>query len=276
MYYSAKEAMELLKEPSTSFYRKVKDGKIPHKGKRPNMQFPKEAIDALVEIGTEDEGSNGLSFGLSTIADAWTKQEITRQPYADADAVPFKTVLAWRRRNDEISMHVKEGSKMRGWTTFLPLDEKVAMALLEDRIREKDIPLESIKRWHDKGLSVYVPIIEVVPTGNIERDKEIGAFLIRNTLRWAIRLMFQCEIKNWYAIGSSQEGQTILESLGFDLITNLENGERKGYILQSNSVPVKALRSFLRSMERNNLLPETNKSGKIAFQITMLPINEAT
>ncbi len=262
-FYNAKEAIEILKLPTTTFYRKVKEGEIPHKGKRPNMQFPKEAIDALAEMETEEEEKNKLQFKLSTLDDAWKKQEITRQPYPDEDAVPFKTVLSWRKKNNEISMHVEEKGKILAWTTFLPLDEDIIIDIIHDRLKEKDIPPTSVKKWSDAQLSVYIPIIEVVATKNTEKDREVGFFLLRNTVRWAISLMLQNDIKRWYGVGTSPEGQAILEALGFKLLTNLDNGERKGYMLEAKAEPVRLISHFLRAMEGNNQLPERigNQNG---------------
>src|SRR5712692_1870093 len=251
-YYTANEAMQILRKPSTSFYREVREGRIPHKGKRPNMRFPKEAIDALAEVDSTSEEDEKLTFTHSTIADAWTKQEITRQPYGDEDAVPFKTVLEWRKRNDDISMHIEEKKKILGWTTFLPVDENVIIDLIEDRIREKDIPPQSVKKWTDKQLSVYIPIIEVLPSNNEERDKRVGAFLLRKSIKWAMMLMIQYDIKNWYGIGTTPEGQAILEKLGFKMLTNLSEGHRKGYTLESKAEPVRLLTLFLRAIEEQN------------------------
>ena len=254
--YNAKEAMEILKLPTTTFYRKVREGEIPHKGRRPNMQFPKEAIDAIAEATTEEDNSDKLKFKLSTLDDAWKKQEITKQPYPDEDAVPFKTVVAWRKRNDEISMHVEEENKILGWTTFLPLEEEIIIDLLNDRLREKDIPPTAIKKWTDPRLSVYIPIIEVVPTKNAEKDKEVGFYLLRKTVKWAVTLMLQHDIKNWYGIGTSPEGQAILEALGFKPLTTLDEGERKGYMLEAGAKPVRLISHLLKSMEGGNLLAE--------------------
>ncbi|MDQ2887588.1 MAG: helix-turn-helix domain-containing protein [Chloroflexota bacterium] len=248
-YYTAKEAMQLLRKPSTSFYREVREGRIPHKGKRPNMRFPKEAIDALAEVDATEEEDEKLRFIHSTLADAWTKQEITRQPYGDEDVVPFKTVLEWRKRNDDISMHVEEKKRILGWTTFLPLDENVILDLIHDRIREKDIPPQAIKKWTDEQLSVYIPIIEVLPSDNTERDKKVGAFLLRKSIQWAVMLMIQYDIKNWYGIGTTLEGQAILEKLGFRTLTNFSEGHRKGYMLESKAQPVRLIHMFLRSVE---------------------------
>jgi hypothetical protein len=153
-------------------------------------------------------------------------------------------------------MNVKKGNEILGWVTFLPLDEEIIIELLHNRIREKDIPLRSIKKWTDNQLSVYIPIIEVIPSDNPEQDREIGAFLLRRTIKWAITLMVQHDIKNWYGIGTSPEGQAILEALGFKLLVDLDEGKRKSYILESKTEPVRLISMFLRSMgEQKNLLP---------------------
>lgn len=228
------------------------------------MRFPREAIDVLAEMEAEEIEEEKLTFTPSTVADAWTKQEITRQPYEDEDAVPFKTVLAWRKRNDQISMHVEESDKILGWTTFLPLDEKIALALVHGEIREKDIPIKAIKKWTDKRLSVYIPIIEAIPTGNRQRDKDIGSFLLRNTLKWAVRLTIQYDIKNWYAVGTTPEGQGILEALEFRQISTLDEGERKGYVLETKAKQVRLINVFSRRIDGGLLLPREKEKTTVS------------
>src|SRR5436305_11087076 len=116
-YYDANQAMEILKKPKGSFYREVREGKIPHIGNRPNMRFPKEAIDALAEVNLKDE-DQGLNFSVSTIAESWAKKELNR-PYETEDTVPFKTILEWRKRNNDITWNLRKGQKVLGWVSFL-------------------------------------------------------------------------------------------------------------------------------------------------------------
>src|SRR5439155_19141623 len=106
--YTAKEAMEILGKPQATFYREVKAGLIPHKGKRPNMRFPKEAIDTLADLGPIEEESNELSFTPITIADLWEAKEISTSPYGEENDVPFKTVMEWKKVNNELGMSLKE------------------------------------------------------------------------------------------------------------------------------------------------------------------------
>ncbi len=247
-YYTAKEAMAVLGKPNTTFYREVKAGLIPYVGKKHSMRFPKEAIDILAEVGIEGEHSY-LTFTLTTIAEVWEAQEMTKAPYDEDDTVPFKTILRWRKMNNEISMSLKEGDKLIGWVTFLPLDEKMAIALANNEIKEKDIPLQAIKKWTDSELSVYIPTMEVVPSENLHKDAARGRFLLRKTIKWAITLTIQHNIKNWYAAGVTPEGQAIMEALGFDPIRELDNGKRKGYKLEMSWKPVKLISRFAESLK---------------------------
>lgn len=251
--YTAKEAMEILKKPSGSFYREVREGRIPHKGKRPNMQFPKEAIDAIAELEAKKEDEK-LRFVESTIADAWIKQEIVEElfqtgndPYEESEIVPFKVVLEWRKRNNDIGMHVEEKGKILGWTTFLPLEEKIIKAIINDELSEKDIPPKSVKRWTDKDISVYVPVIQVIPTKDKNKARKVGAFLIRNTIRWAISLTVQHDIKNWYGIATSEKGEELMKDLNFKEIEG--HGKYKGYVLDKDSKKAKIIKETLDRIE---------------------------
>jgi len=251
--YTAKEAIEILKKPSGSFYREVREGRIPHKGKRPNMRFPKEAIDAIAEIETKNEKQK-LRFVESTISDTWVKQEIIEDlfrtgndPYEESEIVPFKTVLEWRRRNNNIGMHIEERGKILGWVTFLPLEEKVIKAIINNEISEKDISPSSVKKWTDKNISVYITVIKVIPTKDKEKDKRVGAFLVRNTIRWAITLMVQYDIKNWYGIATSGEGEKLMIDLNFREIDS--HGKYKAFILGKDSKKVKILSDILKRIE---------------------------
>ena len=261
-FYEAKQVAELLKISIPTVYRKAKSGDIPASGKRPNIKFPKEAIDALVEFGDEEELNSKLIFAPSTNAELWEGLEITRSLYGTEDEVPYKRLIEWQKANNEIFMSLREGKKLVGAITFMPIEEKIAIALIHDEIREKDIPGKAIKKWTDKGISVYVPTIEVISSGNLKRDRERGQFLLRRTIKWAIMLTIQHDIKNWYAIGATPEGQAILEALGFNLITQFDGGKRKGYMIDTISKPVRFVSRFIAEIEvgRNTTSPQMAES----------------
>jgi len=62
---------------------------------------------------------------------------------------------------------------------YTPLmDERVAAALVHHQIKEKDVPASAIKKWSERRLSVYIPTIEVIPSGNERKDKERASFFL--------------------------------------------------------------------------------------------------
>jgi len=253
--YTAKEAMKILGKTQATFYREVKAGLIPHKGKRPNMRFPKEAIDVLADLGPIEEEDHKLSVTPITIADLWEAKEISTSPYGEENDVPFKTVMEWKKVNNEMGISLKENNKLVGWTTFLPLDEKIAIALITDQMKEKDIAPRFIKKWIDNKISVYIPVIEVVPSGNKYTDIKRGTFLLRKTIKWAVILSIQYDIKNWYAIGATEDGQAILEALGFTKIHETEDGKEKGYVIETITKPVKLISRTVREIQKSENLP---------------------
>lgn len=258
-FYTAKEVAVLLKTSVQTVYRKAKSGELPSEGKRPNIRFPKEAVDSIAEVSEEGKPQS-LQFLFSTNADLWEGLQITQQLYGDEDTVPYKRLLEWQKANDEIFMSLKDGHKLVGAITFMPMDEQVAIALVHHRIKEKDVPASAIKQWSERRLSVYIPTIEIIPSGNERKDKERASFLLRRTIKWAIMLTIQHDVKNWYAIGATSEGQAVLEALGFKEISNTGNGRRKGYVLDRSIEPVKLVSRMIEDMGgRESLLLSAEK-----------------
>lgn len=261
-FYSAKEVSSILKTSVQTVYRKAKSGELPSVGKRPNIKFPKRAIDAIKKVGAEDDKSDHMTFSPSTIADAWFKQEVNHF-YDNEDSVPFETVLEWRKKNNEIGMNVKLGDKIIGWATFLPMEETVILDIINNKIREKDIRGYHVKKWNEKRLSVYIPIIEVIPSGDEKKDRRRGVFLIKNTIKWALLLTIQYDIQKWYAMGTSPEGQAILEAAGFKNVTSFDKGARKGYVLNTKAEPVRLLSHFIESISEETPQIENKARSKI-------------
>lgn len=251
-YYNAEEAARVLKMPRTTFHREVKAGRIPYEideGRKRGRRYPKEAIDAhaLLNRAKKKEHLN-LKFVIATNADVWQAIQNARKLYGDDDIIPYRTVLGWREINEEMTMTMKSGGRLVGCTTFLPLDENIIIPLIHDTMRERQIPNSAIKKWTDSNLCVYVASIAVVSSGDANIDKERGSFLLRHTIKWAIALTHQYDIRKWYAIGTTKEGQAICEALGFTEILALENGARKGYILTDMKQPAQLLRAFASRM----------------------------
>ncbi len=256
-YITAKEAMEILDLPMTTFYREVEAGNIPYKldkGKKRGMLFPKEAIELHAQMKKKSKKrAVHHAFTRATNADIWTAVENARRIYGEEDIIPYRKVLQWREINDEMTMSIKEDGQFVGCTTFIPLDEHIIHDLIYDKIRERNIPTWAIKKWTDPRLSIYIASIAIEESGDINLDRERGMFLLRHTIKWAITLSHQYDIKNWYGVGTTPVGQTILGVLGFQEIVSLEEGDRKGYML-SNLQNSKLINQFIAEMENQDLL----------------------
>lgn len=254
-YYTAEEAMRKLNKPRSSFFREVENGLIPFElepGRQRGRRYPKQAIDVLAKrqhLKHKSSNPAHLIFTPSSPADMWTEIQIGISLYGEDDVVPYEKILEWRDINDEMHKSVKEEGRVIAYSCFMPLDESILLPLVEDKIRERDIPNNTIKQWTDPNLSVYVSSLTVRPTGSKSRDREIARFLIKQTVKWALSLYRQFEIKNWYGIGATKEGQDWFESLGFTEIVSLYDGERKGYKLENVAHPAKLISRFLRELE---------------------------
>ncbi len=248
-YYELEDLIRLLKKSRSTIIRETNAGKIPSEGEKRNRKYPKEAIDAIVEIDeSKKKKEHELVFSPSTPNDSWQEVTIGRQLYGDDDIVPYKTLLQWGEINDEMYMSLKYKNKVVGYSSLMPLEEEIIVDLVNDRIRERDIPLDAIKQWTDQDISVYVCSVTVKPSGNSTRDAERAGIIIKNTIKWALSLDRQTRIKNWYGIGATKEGQHLFEALGFDEIVSLNNEERKGYYLDNIKKPVRLINRILQSL----------------------------
>src|SRR6266699_5456033 len=94
-------------------------------------------------------------------------------------------------------------------------------------------------------------------------------------LKWAVTLTQQYDIKNWYAIGATEVGQSMLERLGFKEMVSLEEGARKGYLLKDVHHPSKLLNKFLTEMEEEEVDLSTHHTTAKFVKATEEDIPEA-
>lgn len=246
-YYTADEAMKLLGKAKTTFYKEVEEGIIPSiidKGRKRGRKFPKEAIDTHVKM-QQREAEVPRTFIKATNADLWTAIEYDRELYGEEDIISYRRALEWRNINDDIFMMLKEGQELAGTTTFIPLDEKVILALLNDKIRERNIPDWAIRSWTDAALSIYIPTISIFPTDSKVKNAGRGRSLLCYTLRWALSLNRLYDIKNWYAIATTKEGLHLVQELGFKQVA----GVREGYVLEDIESMMPIIKTILKRLE---------------------------
>lgn len=145
-------------------------------------------------------------------------------------------------------MSAREGTKRIAGVTMMPLEEHAIHSLIKEKLREQDIQPEAIREWTDKNLTVYIPSISIHHTGDAQRDRDRGRFIIRSAIRWAISLDRQYDIKKWYAIAATPEGKKLVEHLGFEKI----EGKRDAYLLTDLKQATKPIKAFISRLEEES------------------------
>lgn len=262
-YYTAKEVMELLNISKATLQRKADSGEIPSElepGKKKGRKYPKEAIDIHVKLSQKKDIPINFTFGPSTNNDLWAGYQNSKKIYEPEDIVDYETLLEWKKANKEIFMTAKENGERAGGITIIPLMESVIQSLIDEKIREQEIPSWAIRPWADPELTVYIPSISITHTENDHKNTQRGLFIIRNTIRWAYYLHRQYDIKKWYAIAATTEGEKLVNHLGFTKI----KGKRNAYVLESFQRAVDPIKSFLNTLERleEPLVPSLKTKSK--------------
>src|SRR6266700_564785 len=257
------EVMELLGISKATLNRRAEDGTIPselEEGKKRGRKYPKEAIDAHVKL-LKPKDDKKLTFGPATNSELWASYQNHLKIYEPEDIVTHDVLLEWREANHDIFMSAREGGKRIAGVTMIPLEEETIKALIDGKIREQNIPPRAIREWLEKGLAVYIPSISIHHTGDAQRDRERGHFIIRSAIRWALSLDKQYDIKKWYAIAATPEGKKLVEHLGFEKI----EGKRDAYLLIDIKKAAKPIRSFIDMLEREDspLVPPPRANQEI-------------
>ena len=252
-YISVEAAMNILKKSKSTIYRNAKAGVYPYATVNGTMVFPREAIETLAEVTGIAAREEHWTFTKSTNADIWERCQNSRRIYGEDDYVTYKRALEWLKISPDTMMSTKDGKTLFGGTTILPVDEDVIWSVSRDEIREDHIPNSAIKKWTDPGLSVYILTIATIKSGNAVLDAERGMFLIKNTIRWAISLQMQHDIKNWYGMGVTPKGQALLEALGFKLVLSVQDGARKTYRLDNLMQGSHMLKTFLGKVDKREV-----------------------
>jgi predicted DNA-binding transcriptional regulator AlpA len=249
-YYKPEEVMKLLGISKATLNRKAESGAIPSElevGRKRGRKYPKEAIDAHVKLLRRKENVK-LTFGPATNSELWASYQNHFSLYEPEDIVTYERLLEWREANNDIFTSAREGNKRIAGATIMPLDEDIIKSLINEEIREQSIRAESIREWTDKNITVYIPSISIHHTGDSQRDRERGSFIIRNTIRWAISLDRQYDIKRWYAIAATPEGKKLVEHLGFERVP----GKRDAYLLADLKKAAKPIQAFIDRLEEEN------------------------
>jgi hypothetical protein len=247
-HYKPEEVMRLLGISKATLNRRAEDGTIPgelEEGKKRGRKYPKEAIDAHAKL-LKPKDKPKLTFGRTTNSELWASYQNHYKLYEAEYIVTYDRLLEWREANEDIFMSAREGGKRIAGVTILPLAEDVIKSLIDGRIREQNIEPWTIRKWSDKNLTAYIPSISIHHTGDRQKDRERGHFIIRSAIRWALSLDKHYDIKKWYAIAATPEGEKLVKHLGFEKI----EGKRDAYLLTDLKKATRPIKAFIDMLER--------------------------
>lgn len=246
-YYKPEEVMKILGISKATLNRRAEAGILPselEEGRKRGRKYPKEAIDAHVKL-LRRHNAPKLTFGPTTNSELWASYQNHFKLYDPEDIVPYARLLEWREANEDIFMSARENGKRIAGVTILPLAEDVIQSLIDEKIRERDIEPWAIRKWSDKNLTAYIPSISVHHTGDKQKDRIRGHYIIRSAIRWAFSLDKHYDIKKWYAIAATPEGKKLVEHLGFAKIA----GKRNAYLLTDLKEAESSIRAFIDTLE---------------------------
>jgi helix-turn-helix protein len=197
-YYTPEEVMKLLNISKATLNRRAESGVLPselEEGKKRGRKYPKEAIDAHVKL-LKRKDPKKLTFGSATNSELWASYQNHLNIYQPEDIVTYDRLLEWREANHDIFMSAREGGKRIAGVTMMPLKEEIIQALIDEKMREQNIPPSAIQDWLEKDLTIYIPSISIHHTGEAQTDRERGHFIIRSAIRWALSLDKQYDIRD--------------------------------------------------------------------------------
>lgn len=257
--------MELLGISKSTLNRKAESGTIPselEEGKKRGRKYPKEAIDAHVKR-LKSKHEVKLTFGPATNSELWASYQNHFRLYEPEDIVTYDKLLDWREANDNIFMSARENGKRVGGVTIIPLAEDTIQSIIDGNIREQHIEPWAIRKWSDPNLTAYLPSISIHHTGDKQKDRTRGHFIIRSAIRWAVSLDKQHDIKKWYAIAATSEGEKLVKHLGFQKI----EAKRDAYILTDFKMAATPIRSFIELLEEvtSPLVPSPKKKPEVLW-----------
>jgi hypothetical protein len=263
VYYTKREALEILGIPESTFYFWVKDGRIrsylpPHRKR--GALYDKEQIDAIAAIqvatGQRLPTDTRLVFGPSSEVDLAQEVAIGLDLYGPSDIVPLKKLRMWWQRNPEMFLALKRtDGVLVGYSSVTPMKHDTILRLIRDEMRESDVDPQDIYPYAvGVPLECYIPSLTVVPGPYQHR---YAMLLILHVARFIQDLARRgVTITAFYCIGASDDGRRIARELGFQEIYTSPSGDRSGFVLKTDDPHAKLARYYRSGLEHDETVPE--------------------
>jgi len=233
-FYSATEAIKLLRMPKATFFNMVKTGKI-KKVVPPGMTdgyYLKAAIDNLAkarDLFTIQYAADAATFEKATEHDIQGIYDLTVNLWGTRVAAPIENRLARFKRNPDIFYVLKYLDVVVGYVSLIPMAKRAIEATLETG-KTGQATLEEILPF-TPGTTIDYVFGEIAVRDGVPKPKQYAMHLISGSIK--VLEDFANEgviIKNLFATSRTDDGISLSRKFGFKEIP-LPNTDLIAFIL---------------------------------------------
>ena len=225
--YTAKEAREKLGVTDDKFQYMVRSGlinKVMLPGRKYGMYSQAEvnrltaAINATIEVYIKDESI----FEMATQADL---PEIYTMCARNMPRVtPIEIQRAWMKRNPESFYTLRDNGEVVAYACIFPINYDWLKRVLKDEIKIGDVPIEEIYPFTPGiPLDVYIRDLIVDQVTTKEKSKHHAQRILAELTNVITQLGAKgVNLRTFYALATSPDGNRLAKKLGFRPMTELD------------------------------------------------------
>jgi hypothetical protein len=225
---TAKEARKILGVTDDKFQYMVRSrqiNKVMLPGRKYGMYSEAEVnrLSAAINATIEQYVKNTSVFEKATKADLPEIYDLCAKNMPRVS--PLETLIAWYNRNPEAFYTLRDNGIVVAYACIFPVNYNWLERVLKDEIRMGDVPLEEIYPFTpDRPTNVYIRDLIVDKHKDIQTRKHYAQHLLFGLIDVLNNMGRRgINIKVFYAMATTPEGNNICKGLHFRAMTELEN-----------------------------------------------------
>jgi len=244
-YYSLTEASKVLNLSNAMIRNYVKKDQIHYlqiEGREHGFYLKKDVdelankLNAFISIGEEEKEEEPIHFTTAAMEDLPGIAEIGNALFApNSNNNDTVIVPSWRytlfEKNPEAQYALKQGNKVIGFATILPLrpnSNKLETLLRSETVSQANITADDIETFTPgKRIHLYISAIGIKPNVGINKKRRYGATLVSGLIKTIINLGRKgVIIEDISAVGATHSGIRLLQTFGLHEIPPRAEGKR--------------------------------------------------
>lgn len=194
--------------------RRIKDGILePVSGHRKSAKYPEQEVRNAIDPKVKQEKPVGVTDWVQ-LDDLQHLLKLDYQLYGEYLAVPATITQHWWKKNPtacRILFNEHDRTDIWGAISIIPMREETAIALVSERMEEKDITEDDVLTYEDGSKHVaYVPSAAIHPKHKASLSK-----LLNSVIDFWCEQYPRVQLVKLYAYASSDEGMELMKYLFF-------------------------------------------------------------